>query len=118
MSDRWQGRDDVLVAVYRVVDETELAFLAAHGHYGSNVNLSGKYFALTVEEARAFARAPMNAGAAITRTTLPASMVRRGTILNDPGTNGAGMSVFFARQQLADLYDIKPVPVILSGAET
>ena len=118
MANRWQGKDDVLVAVYRVVDETELAFLAAHGHCGSNANLSGKYFALTIEGARAFASAPINAGATITRTTLPASMVRRGTMLNDPGTNGAGMSVFFAQQQLAALYDTMPVPVILSGAET
>jgi hypothetical protein len=47
--------DDPTVVVYRVVDATELSYLLAHGHYGSNPSQSGKYFALTLDGARAFA---------------------------------------------------------------
>ena len=41
MSERPEGSDDPRVAVYRVVDETERSYLAAHGHYGSNPSQSG-----------------------------------------------------------------------------
>ena len=69
VSDRSPGERDPPVVVYRVVDETELSYLKYHGDYGWNPSQSGKYFALTIDGARAFAEAPMNAGTTITTTT-------------------------------------------------
>jgi hypothetical protein len=117
MSERPEGSDDPRVAVYRVVDETERSYLAAHGHYGSSPSQSGKYFALTLDGARAFANAPMNAGAFIIQTALPASIVSRGMIFYDPGPHGAGLSLFFPRQLLVDVDASMSPPVIWSGAE-
>lgn len=104
-----------MVVVYRVVDDTELSYLLAHGHYGSNPSQSGKYFALTLDGARAFANAPMNAETTITTTTLRQSVVNRGVTFNDPGTNGAGPSVFFSQQQLGDVYGTMALPAIWKG---
>ena len=117
MSHRSQQADDPVVVVYRVIDDSERRYLAAYGDYGSNPSQSGKYFALTLDGASAFARAPMNTGTVITRTTLPASIVQRGMMFNDPGANGAGLSVFFPQQLLTVVYDSMSVPVIWSGAE-
>ncbi len=100
MSGRSPSRGHPPVVVYRVVDETELNYLETHGNYGSNPSQSGKYFSLTIDGALAFANAPMNAGTTVTMTTLPQSVVNRGVKLNDPGPNGAGLSVFFPQQQL------------------
>src|ERR1700739_1360851 len=95
--------DDHTEIVYRGVDGPELSYLLAHAHYGSNPSQSGKYFALTLDGARAFANAPMNAETTITTTTLRQPVVNRRVKLNDPGTNGAGPSVFFSQQQLGDV---------------
>ena len=105
---------DPLVPVWRVVDATELRYVQAHGDYGSNPSRSGKYFALTIRGAQAFASAPMNAGSTITATGLPQSVVNVGFIVNDPGPYGAGSSVFFKELQLAMVYGTMRPPVILS----
>jgi hypothetical protein len=99
---------------WRVVDATELRYVQAHGDYGSNPSRSGKYFALTIRGAQAFASAPMNAGSTITATGLPQSVVNGGFIVNDPGPYGAGSSVFFEELQLAMVYGTMRPPVILS----
>jgi hypothetical protein len=112
MSDRSPVGEDQLVAVYRVVDDTELSYLESHGHYGSNPSQSGKYFALTLDGARAFANAPMNTGSTITTTALPRSVINRGITFSDPGANGAGLSIFFSQQQLGDTYGTMSRPVI------
>ncbi|HEX2151995.1 MAG TPA: hypothetical protein VHG31_08365 [Stellaceae bacterium] len=85
------------------------------GNYGSNPSRSGKYFALTLAGARAFAAAPINAGSAITRTTLPLSVVAQGFAVRDPGPHGAGPSVFFAEPQLPIVYAAMSRPVIIGG---
>src|SRR6266852_7045494 len=82
--------NDPRVVVYRVIDAAELAHLRMTGSYGSNPTRFGKYFALTLAGARAFAAAPMNAGSTITETTLPQSVVSEGWRLVDPGRRGAG----------------------------
>ncbi len=115
MSDRLPGEGDPSVVVCRVVDGVELSYLEAHGHYGSNPSQSGRYFALTLDGARAFANAPMNAGTTVTTTTLPQSVVNRGMKFNDPGINGAGWSIFFSQQQLADVYGTMAAPTIWKG---
>ncbi|HVC60614.1 MAG TPA: hypothetical protein VND19_09675 [Acetobacteraceae bacterium] len=115
MSDRSAGEDDPPVALYRVVDEIELSYLQAHGDYGSNLSQFAEYFALTIDGARAFANAPMNARTVITTTTVPQSVVKRGARFNDPGVNGAGLSVFFSRGQLVDAYDTTSPPTIWKG---
>jgi hypothetical protein len=104
---------DPRVAVYRVVNPTELAYLLVTGNYGSNPNRSGKYFALTLTGARAFAGAAMNAGSTITGTTLPQSVVSQGWGMTDPGPHGAGSSVFFDEAQLPMVYDVMTPPVIV-----
>src|SRR6266496_3693170 len=96
--------NDPRVSVYRVIDATELAYLRMHRSYGSNPNGSGKYFALTLAGARAFAVAPMNAGSTITETTLPRSIIVQGFTMIDPGPYGAGPSVHFAEAQLPLVY--------------
>lgn len=115
VSDRSSGEDDAPVVVYRVVDEAALSYLEVRGHYGPNPSQSGKYFAPTIDGARAFANAPMNAETTITTTRLPQSVVNRGIKFNDPGTNGAGLSVFFSQQQLVDVYSTMALPVIWKG---
>jgi hypothetical protein len=97
-------REDKRVTVYRAVDPVELAHIKKYGNYGSNPSQSGKYFALTVNGAEAFAKAPMNAGSVVTSTTLPQSVVDQGHQFNDPGNHGAGPSVFFAQPQLPTVY--------------
>jgi hypothetical protein len=104
---------DPRVAVYRVVDPTELAYLLMTGNYGSNPNRSGKYFALTLTGARAFAGAPMNAGCMTTETTLPQSVISQGWAMTDPGLQGAGSSVFFDDNQLPMVYGAMTPPVIV-----
>jgi hypothetical protein len=107
--------NDPRIAVYRVVDATELAHLVMTGSYGSNPSRSGKYFALTVAGATAFAAAPMNAGSTITETTLPQSVVSQGFAMIDPGPHGAGRSVHFAEPQLAMVYGAMG-PVVIAPA--
>jgi hypothetical protein len=104
---------DPRVAVYRVVDPAELAYLQATGNYGSNPARSGKYFALTPAGAQAFASHPFSAGSTITETTLPRSVLNEGFLFNDPGQYGAGPSVFFAQPQLPMVYSAMPAPAIL-----
>lgn len=98
------GERENHISVYRIVDLRELTFLQATGHYGSNPNRSGKYFALTQAGAYAFAAAPMNAGCKITATTLPLLVLQRGLQFHDPGAYGAAPSVFFAEQHLPNVY--------------
>lgn len=107
------GAPGTRVAVFRVVDAVELGFLQATGQYGSNLNRSGKYFALTLDGARAFANATMNVGCRITATTLPLSIMQAGVHFHDPGLNGAGPSVFFAELQLESVYASMADPWIL-----
>jgi hypothetical protein len=99
-----------------VVDPTELAYLQATGNYGSNPSQSGKYFALSLAGAQAFANAPMNAGSTITSTTLPQSVVNQGFGFADPGAHGAGPSVFFDQPQLPTVYGTMTPPVIVPNA--
>jgi hypothetical protein len=105
--------DDPRVTVYRVVDATELSFLAAEGNYGSSPSQSGKYFTLTLAGARAFASAPMNVQTTITSTTLPQSVLADGRLFFDPGVRGAGRSVFFSQPQLPTVYGAMTPPKIL-----
>jgi hypothetical protein len=112
MSDKWFGEDDPPVSVYRVVDEPELSYLETYGNYGSNPSQSGKYFALTLDGARAFANAPMNVGSTLTTATLPQSVANRGVRFNDPGRYGAGSSIFFSQRQLGEVYGTISRPVI------
>jgi hypothetical protein len=84
------------VTVYRAVDAVELAYLKATGNDGSNPNRPGKYFALSLTGAEAFASAPLIAPATITSTTLPQSVIDTGFGFVDAGARGAGPSVFFA----------------------
>lgn len=104
---------DPSVPVYRVVDAVELAYLRAAGNYGSNPSHSGKYFALTLSGAQAFARHPMNTGGRITQIELPLSIVVRGWHFIDLGLFGAGSSVFFEEGQLHMVYGAMTVPIIL-----
>ena len=108
--------NDPRVSVYRVIDAMELAYLRMHRSYGSNPNGSGKYFALTLDGARAFATAPMNAGSTITGTTLPQSVVRQGFAIIDPGPRGAGRSVYFEETQSPMVYGAMTPPIVLAGA--
>ena len=101
------------ITVYRVIDAAELAYLRMFGNYGSNASRSGKYFALTLAGAQAFASAPMNAGATITETTLPPSLVNQGYIILDPGPHGAGRSVYFDEQALPMVYAAMTAPAII-----
>lgn len=115
MSDKHAGGADSLVVVYRVVDAIELAYLEAHADYGSNPSKSGKYFALTLDGAQAFAGAAVNQFSTITRTALPASILGQGILFNDPGPFGAGVSVFFSEGQLAEVYGTMSPPVVWKG---
>ena len=104
------------IAIYRVIDAAELAYLQMTGNYGSNPSRSGKYFALTFAGAAAFAAAPMHAGSTITETTLPQSVVRWGFAMIDPGPYGAGRSVYFGEAQLPIVYRAMTPPVVVAGA--
>jgi hypothetical protein len=104
---------DPRVTIYRVVDGIELAYLKINGDYGSNPNRSGKYFALQLPGARAFAAAIINAGSTITETSLPQSIVSQGWHMTDPGPNGAGISVYFDEVQLPMVYAaMSPVVIV------
>jgi hypothetical protein len=92
------------VTVYRVIDSIELAYLRANGDYGPNPNGAGKYFALTLAGARAFAAHPINAGRTITETTLPQSIFVRGFGMNEPGPNSPGPSMHFDEKDLPAVY--------------
>jgi len=105
--------NDSRFSVYRVVDPTELAYLLAHGNYGSNPNQSGKYFALTPTGAQAFLSAPMNSNSTLTMTTLPGSVLNQGYAFPDPGAFGAGPSVFFSNPQLPLVYGTMTQPVVI-----
>lgn len=94
-----------------MIDATEWAYLRITGNFGSNPSRSGKYFALTLAGARAFAAAPMNAGSIITQTTLPRSIVAQGFTVIDPGSYGAGPSVYFVEAQLPMVYAAMTPPV-------
>jgi len=107
---------DLHVTVYRAMDATELAYLQITGNFGSNPNRSGKYFALTLAGAIAFASAPMNAGSTIIETTLPQSVVSLGWTMIDPGPHGAGHSVYFEEAQLPVVYGAMTLPMIVAGA--
>src|SRR5437762_9606199 len=107
---------DPRIVVYRVIDAAELAHLRMTGSYGSNASRSGKYFALTLAGATAFAAAPMNAGSTITETTLPQSVVGQGFAIIDPGPHGAGRSLYFEEVQIPMIYRAMTPPIVLAGA--
>jgi len=98
-----------------VIDAAELAHLRMTGSYGSNPSRSGKYFALTLAGARAFAAARMNMSSTITETTLPQSVVGQGWPLVDPGPHGAGSSVYFSELQLPLVYGVMTPPNVTTG---
>ena len=104
---------DPSVQVYRVVDATELAYLQRVGNYGSNPSRSGKYFALTLTGARAFAGHPMNQGSTVTETTLPQSVISQAFSFVDLGRYGAGSSVFFEEAQLSVVYGAMTPPIVV-----
>src|SRR5437660_11877399 len=108
--------NDPRIVVYRVIDATELAHLVMTGSYGSNPSQSGKYFALTLAGATAFAAGPMNAGSTITETTLPRSIVSQGFTMMDPGPHGARRSVHFAERQLPMVYSAMTPPIVVAVA--
>ncbi len=101
------------VPVYRVIDAIELAYLKLTGDYGSNPSHSGKYFALTLSGAQAFASHPINQGSTITETSLPQPIINQGYSFVDLGPHGAGSSVFFAEAQLRNVYRAMTPPVIV-----
>jgi hypothetical protein len=101
------------VPVYRVVDVVELAYLRLTGDYGSNPSYSGKYFALTLSGAQAFAQHPMNSRSRVTQTTLSQSVIDQGWIFIDLGTYGAGSSVYFNEAQLPTVYVAMTPAVII-----
>ena len=104
---------DPPVPVYRVVDIVEFAYLSATGDYGSNPSYSGKYFALSLSGAQAFARHPMNSGSRVTQTPIPQCIVDRGWLFVDLGTHGAGSSVYFSEPQLPTVYAAMTPPVVV-----
>jgi hypothetical protein len=104
---------DLPVPVYRVVDVVEFTYLRLTGNYGSNPSYSGKYFALTLSGARAFAQHPMNAGSKVTQTTLPQSVVDQGWLFIDLGPYGAGSSIYFSEAQLPMVYGVMTIAVIV-----
>jgi hypothetical protein len=108
--------NDPRIALYRVIDATELAHLVMTGSYGSNPSRSGKYFALTLAGATAFAASPINAGSTITETTLPQSAVSQGFAMIDPGPHGAGRSLYFEEVQLPMVYGAMTLPIALADA--
>lgn len=110
-----QSGSDPRIPLYRVVDAAELAYLQMTGNYGSNASRSGKYFALTLGGATAFAAAPINAGAVITETSLPQAVLNQGWRMIDPGPQGAGPSVYFSEGQLAMVYAAMTLPAVVSG---
>jgi hypothetical protein len=92
-----------------VIDAIELNHLSS-GNYGSNPNRSGKYWAMTLTGARAFASHPANAGCVVTLTTLPRLIPNQGHIFIDPGAHGAGRSVFFSAARLPMVYGVMTPP--------
>lgn len=105
--------NDPPVPVYRVVDGIELAYLQNNGDYGPNPNGSGKYFALTLTGARAFAAHPINSGRTITQTTLPQSVVSLGFNMIESGLNSPGPSVHFDEPDLVVVYGaMTPVTIV------
>jgi hypothetical protein len=104
---------DPYVEIYRVVDAIELAYLQSNGDYGMSPNQSGKYFALTLSGARAFAGHPVNAGCEITIMAIPRTVLNLGHKFNDPGPFGAGASVYFDDTQLPAVYGKMTTPVVM-----
>lgn len=99
------------VDLYRVIDLTEWAYLLLHGNYGSNPSRSGKYFALTLHGAFAFASAPMNTRSKVTHITLaPSIIAANGFRMLDRGTLGAGPSIYFDEPLLPLIYSAMTAP--------
>jgi hypothetical protein len=110
---RTHPSSDLRIPLYSVIDTAELAHLQSTGNYGSSPSYSGKYFALTLVGARAFAGHSMNAGSMVTETTLPLSIVNQGRNFVDLGQHGAGSSVWFDETQLPMIYGDMTQPVIV-----
>ena len=68
------------IRVFRAVGPTELGDIETLGTYGSNLNKSGKYFALSKQGAIDFANNPFNAARrmTITSTSFPQAIYRQG----------------------------------------
>jgi hypothetical protein len=84
--------------------DDELNDVKYHGDYNLAPSGGGKYFALTEQGARDFAKTALNAkyNMTITAIEIPQSFLARGDMFNDPG--GAGPSIHFSDDALADLY--------------
>jgi hypothetical protein len=103
------------VSLFRAIGERERRHLLAFGDYGRSPSAGGKYFALTEEGAVRFAGSTFNAKRRmiITRVDVPRSFLDRGFLFFDPG--GAGPSVHFSEEMLADLYAIAGPPSLLDS---
>lgn len=101
------------VPLFRAIGETELEVVLALGNYGHSPSEGGKYFALTEDGARKFAKTPFNRGRQMTITsiTIPYAFTARGFPFNDWG--GAGPSIHFGEDDLDDLYRVMSSIVIL-----
>ena len=112
--DEEQTDADPRLAHYRAIDQTELVVVLATGTYGSNPSSGGKYFALTEEGARRFAKSYFNRGRRMTTTsiTVPYSFfLDNGQPFPDVG--GAGSSVFYAEEVLPELYQVMtPIEIL------
>jgi hypothetical protein len=106
--------DDPYVNIYRAIDDVELDYLKANGNYGHNPSMSGKYFALTLGGAQAFAGWSQNEAATVTGTSIPRSVLEQGHLFNDPGVHGAGPSVHFSDTVLPRVYRTMTPPHIHS----
>src|SRR4051794_37276819 len=95
---------DVIVALWRVVGPREHADILRFGDYNLSPSGCGKYFALTEDGARDFARNPFNRDRirTLTRIDIPQPDLNLGFVFNDIG--GAGLSVHFADDVLPVIY--------------
>mgnify|MGYP001366462626 CR=1 FL=1 len=101
------------VEVFRAINSEELNYLQTFGNYGYSPSQAGKYFALTMQGAKAYSTNSWMQDSVITATTVPSSIIKQGFYFNDPGPTGAGPSLHYQDSQLPLLYkSMSPVRVI------
>jgi hypothetical protein len=108
--------NDTKVTLYRAIGRSELNDVLKFGDYGLSPNESGKYFALTEQGARDFAKSSFNAGRQMTITSIEtsSSWLEKGHQFFDSG--GARQSIHFADEVLVDLYKSTGLPNILEAS--
>jgi hypothetical protein len=101
------------VLLYRVIGPTELRDVHNLGDYGLNPNGMGKYFALTEEGVRNFARSRFNHGRRLTLTVIRVPVAVLTGKFRFPDAGGAGDSVYFELDDLPELYAVMgPVEIL------